>query len=159
VSRRHRFSSAKVARLVRAAMHIFALDNANAVFTHANIGASSAKQRTDELNRAIASFAESIRAVRDALSHVAKTLGETSRPAEDSWQPEQPRYVDLPGDRWVDLETRALLKTPPLAPGSARRVYDRELRQRGVHAVRADGAELTGPAGGQLGPLRWRRGK
>jgi septal ring factor EnvC (AmiA/AmiB activator) len=78
VSRRHRFSSAKVARLVRAAMHIFALDNANTVFTHANIGASSAKQRTDELNRAIASFAESIRAVRDALSHVAKTLGETS---------------------------------------------------------------------------------
>ena len=54
VSKRHRFSGAKVARLTRAAMHIFALDNANAVFCHANIGASSARQRTDELNRAIA---------------------------------------------------------------------------------------------------------
>jgi hypothetical protein len=86
-------------------------------------------------------------------------LGEMSRPKEDSWQPGQPRYVDLHGGRWVDLETRALVKTLPLAPGGARRVYDRERRQRGVHAVRADGAELTGPAEGHLGPLRWQRGK
>ena len=78
MSKRHRFSGAKIARLSRAAMHIFALDNANAVFCHANIGASSARARTDELNRAIASFADSIHAVRDALSHVAKTLGDTS---------------------------------------------------------------------------------
>jgi methyl-accepting chemotaxis protein len=78
VSKRHRFSGARIARLTRAAMHIFALDNANAVFCHANINASSARQRTDELNRAITSFADSIRAVRDAMSHVAKTLGDTS---------------------------------------------------------------------------------
>ncbi|HKS60628.1 MAG TPA: methyl-accepting chemotaxis protein, partial [Xanthobacteraceae bacterium] len=78
VCKRHRFSGAKIALLSRAAMHIFALDNANAVFCHANIGASSAKARTDELNRAIASFADSIRAVRDAMSQVATTLGDTS---------------------------------------------------------------------------------
>jgi methyl-accepting chemotaxis protein len=78
VSKRHRFSGTKVALLSRAAMHIFALDNANAVFCHANIGASSARARTDELNRAISSFADSIHAVRDAMSHVARTLGDTS---------------------------------------------------------------------------------
>jgi methyl-accepting chemotaxis protein len=78
LSRRHRFSGAKVARLARAALHILALDNANAVFCHTNIGANSARHRTDELNRAIQSFGESIRAVRDAITRVAGTLGETS---------------------------------------------------------------------------------
>ena len=78
VSKRHRFSSAKVARLARAALHVFALDNANAVYCHTAIAADSAKQRTDEFNGAIKSFGESIGAVRDAISHVGKTLGETS---------------------------------------------------------------------------------
>jgi methyl-accepting chemotaxis protein len=78
LSRKYRFSGAKVARLGRAAMHILALDSANAVYCHTNIGADAARQHTDQLNRAIQSFAESIRGVRDAMSHVAKTLGETS---------------------------------------------------------------------------------
>jgi methyl-accepting chemotaxis protein len=78
LARRYRFSGAKVAQLARAAMHILALDNANAVFCHTTIGAGSAKQRTGELNSAIGSFGEQIRAVRDAISHVGKTLGETS---------------------------------------------------------------------------------
>src|SRR6185369_12995091 len=58
LGRRHRFSGAKVARLGRAALHILALDNANAVFCHTNIGASSARHRTGELNRAIQTFGE-----------------------------------------------------------------------------------------------------
>jgi methyl-accepting chemotaxis protein len=78
VARKHRFSGAKIARLTRAAMHILALDNANAVFCHNNASADSAKHRTDELNRAIGEFKDSIAAVRDAMSHVAKTLGDTS---------------------------------------------------------------------------------
>ncbi len=78
VSRKHRFSGARIARLTRAALHIFALDNANAVFCHANMGANSARARTDELNRAIGSFADAIHAVRDAMSRVAKTLCDTS---------------------------------------------------------------------------------
>jgi methyl-accepting chemotaxis protein len=78
LSRRYRYSSGKAARLARAAMHILALDNANAVYCHNNASASSAKHRTDELNRAIQTFAESIRSVRDAMSHVATTLGDTS---------------------------------------------------------------------------------
>jgi len=78
VSKRHRFSGAKVARLARAALHVFALDNANAVYCHTIVAADSTKQRTDELNGAIKSFGASIRAVRDAISHVGKTLGETS---------------------------------------------------------------------------------
>jgi methyl-accepting chemotaxis protein len=78
VSKRHRFSGAKVARLARAALHVFALDNANAVYCHTTIAADSAKQRSDELNTAITSFGESIRAVRDAINHVGNTLGETS---------------------------------------------------------------------------------
>ncbi len=78
LSRRHRFSSTKVARLGKAALHIFALDNANAVYCHNNAGAGAAKSRTDELNRAIELFAGSIHGVRDAMSHVAKTLGATS---------------------------------------------------------------------------------
>jgi methyl-accepting chemotaxis protein len=78
LGRRHRLSGAKVARLARAAMHIFALDNANAVYCHSMIAADLTKQRTDELNRAIQSFGMSIRAVRDAISHVGTTLGATS---------------------------------------------------------------------------------
>jgi methyl-accepting chemotaxis protein len=78
LGRRHRFSGAKVARLARAAMHIFALDNANAVFCHNNFATASAKERTDELNRAIQAFGEQIHAVRDAITAVGKTLGETS---------------------------------------------------------------------------------
>jgi methyl-accepting chemotaxis protein len=78
LARKHRFSGAKVARLGRAAMHILALDSANAVYCHTNFGADSARQRTDELNDAIQSFAQSISGVRDAMSHVATTLSETS---------------------------------------------------------------------------------
>ena len=78
LGKRHRFSGAQVARLARAALHVFALDNANAVYCHTTVAADSAKQRTDELNRAIKSFGDSIHAVRDAISHVGKTLGETS---------------------------------------------------------------------------------
>jgi methyl-accepting chemotaxis protein len=78
LAKRHRFSAAKVARLADAALHILAIDSANAVYCHTNIAAGSAKQRTDELNRAIALFDESIHSVRNAMSHVAKTLGETS---------------------------------------------------------------------------------
>jgi methyl-accepting chemotaxis protein len=79
LARKHRFSGAKAARLGRAAMHILALDSANAVYCHTNLGADSARQRTDELNDAIQSFAQSISGVRDAMSHVATTLSETSR--------------------------------------------------------------------------------
>ena len=78
VGKRSRFSGAKVARLARAAVHIFALDNANAVYCHSMIAADSAKQRTDELNGAIRSFGASIGAVRDAVSHVGATLDATS---------------------------------------------------------------------------------
>ena len=78
LARKHRFSGTKVARLGRAAMHILALDSANAVYCHTNLGADTARQRSDELNHAIRSFADTIHSVRDAMSHVAKALGVTS---------------------------------------------------------------------------------
>ena len=78
LSKRRFASGAKVARLAKAALRILALDNANAVYCHSNIAANSAKQRTDDLNRGIQSFDATIHTVRDALSNVAKTLGETS---------------------------------------------------------------------------------
>src|SRR5437764_10317675 len=61
LAERHRFAGSKVARLGRAAMHILALDSANAVYCHSMMSADTARERTDELNRTIHSFAESIR--------------------------------------------------------------------------------------------------
>jgi hypothetical protein len=94
------------------------------------------------------------------------TFGQEPRAHGDSWQPGRPRYVPV-GERLLDLDSRRLVDTVALGPGEARASDSYDLVQKGVYAVRGDGAQLRSPAvptrNGRrlvpLGPLHWEEPK
>jgi hypothetical protein len=93
----------------------------------------------------------------------SEKIGETA-PLRDRPDEGRTRFVRLADGRFVDLDSRAIVSRPALAPQETR-VTDYRERRSGIYLVRGDGYELMLPGAGAAalaevpkGPLLWRKG-
>jgi methyl-accepting chemotaxis protein len=78
VGGRHRFSGRAAVRIADVAMRVLLLDVATAISCHNEMNVATAKARGDQLGEAIKLFDRTIHGIREAMTGVVGSLGETA---------------------------------------------------------------------------------